>query len=253
MHCRRASWTDAVAASEKLMNLWEFSSKNEYPTPPKVSGFGDLIRSLTALHKFGQHFYNSKTVNIIYTAKDFVISYADHARPNPTMARLLARWINEKFILFRNKVLSDGLREALKILTQFCRSEDVLSALRDSSQSCKPSSASRLRPASAETNVRAHRTTSNTGSRIPPDVYAQMPRGEDGRKLCLRFLSKPGCQFTEFSNALFRPESLVEGVKKLISERWGGLSAQYSDVWHSKTNICSDNSQSGEKEERERY
>ncbi|KAF4138106.1 hypothetical protein GN958_ATG12715 [Phytophthora infestans] len=185
---------------------------------------------LRALHKFGQHFYNSKTVDFISTAKDFVICYADHARPDLTMARLLAYWINEKFSLFRNKVLSDGLREATKVSTQFCRSDDKLGALRDSSQPWKPSSASRPRPANAETNVRTHRTTSNTGSRIPFDVYAQMPLGEDVRKLCLKFLSKPGCQFTKCSNAHFRPESLAEGVKNLISERWGGLSAQYSDL-----------------------
>ncbi|KAG1702278.1 hypothetical protein DVH05_010068 [Phytophthora capsici] len=230
MHCRRASWTDAVAASEKGMNLWDFSSKNGYPTPPKVSGFGDLISSLTALHKFGQHFYNSKTVDFISKAKDFVICYADHARPDPTMARLLAYWINEKFSVFRNKVLSDGLREATKVSTQFCRSDDKLGALRDSSQSWKPASTSRPRPATAETNVRAHRTTSNTGNRIPTGVYAQLPLGEDGRRLCLKFLSKPGCQFTKCSNAHFRPESLAEDVKNLISERWGGLSAQYSDL-----------------------
>ncbi|EEY62899.1 uncharacterized protein PITG_15336 [Phytophthora infestans T30-4] len=187
------------------MNLWDFSSKNGYPTPPKVSGFGALISSLTALHKFGQHFYNSKTVDFISTAKDFVICYADHARPDLTMARLLAYWINEKFSLFRNKVLSDGLREATKVSTQFCRSDDKLGALRDSSQPWKP-------------------------SRIPFDVYAQMPLGEDVRKLCLKFLSKPGCQFTKCSNAHFRPESLAEGVNNLISERWGGLSAQFSDL-----------------------
>ncbi|ETP38279.1 hypothetical protein F442_14066 [Phytophthora nicotianae P10297] len=128
------------------MNLWNFSSKNGYPTPLKVSGFGNLIRSKTALHKFGQHFYNGKTV--------------DHALSDPTMARLLAYWINAKFSLFRNKDLSDGLREATKL-----------------------------------------------------------PLGEDGRKLCLKILSRPGCQFTNCSIAHFRPESLAEGVQNLISER----------------------------------
>ncbi|KAF4145954.1 hypothetical protein GN958_ATG04457 [Phytophthora infestans] len=212
------------------MNLWDFSSKNGYPTPPKVSGFGDLISSLTALHKFGQHFFSSKTVNFISTAKAFVICYADHARPDPTMARLLGYWINEKFSLFRNKFLSGGLMEATKVSTQLCRSDDKLSALRDSSQSWKPSSASRPCPANAETNIQAHRTTSNTGSRIPPDVYAQVPLGEDGRKLRLQILSKPGCQFTKCSNAHFRPESLAGGVKNMISEWWGGLSALYRDL-----------------------
>ncbi|ETP10190.1 hypothetical protein F441_14122, partial [Phytophthora nicotianae CJ01A1] len=118
MHCRQASWMDTVAASEKGMNLWDFSSKNDYPTPLKVSGFGNLIRSKTALHKVGQHFYNGKTV--------------DHALSDPTMARLLAYWINAKFSLFRNKDLSDELREATKVSTQFCRSDDKLGALRDS-------------------------------------------------------------------------------------------------------------------------
>ncbi|KAF4035770.1 hypothetical protein GN244_ATG12261 [Phytophthora infestans] len=196
MHCRRASWTDGVAASGKGMNLWNFLSKNKYPTAPKVFGLGDLISSLTALTS----------------------SFATPTTPGQTQRCLLAYWINKKFSLFRNKVLLDRRKEATKVSTQFCRSDDKLGALRDSSQSWKPSSASRPRPTNAETNS------------DPPDVYAQMPLGEDGRKRCLKFLSKPGCQFTKCSNAHFRPESLAEGVKNLISERWGGLSARYIDL-----------------------
>ncbi|GMF42775.1 unnamed protein product [Phytophthora fragariaefolia] len=89
MHCRRVRWDDEVATSEKGVNLWDFSSKNGFPIPPKASSCADLISALSALHKFGQYFYNSETVNFIGAAKDFIIDYSDHTRPDPTMARRL--------------------------------------------------------------------------------------------------------------------------------------------------------------------
>ncbi|EGZ09234.1 hypothetical protein PHYSODRAFT_525956 [Phytophthora sojae] len=193
--------------SVKGVNLWDFSAKNGLPTPPKASSCADLISALSALYKFGQYFYNSETVNFIGAAKDFIIDYSDHTRPDPTMARLLVFWINSKFSLFRNTILSEGLGAATKISAQFCRSDDKLAALRDSCQTWKPVTA-----------------------RIPADVYSQLPKAEDGRRLCLKYLSQAGCQFSKCSSAHFLPEALPEGARKVILERWGGLGTQFSDL-----------------------
>ncbi|KAF4137117.1 hypothetical protein GN958_ATG13701, partial [Phytophthora infestans] len=198
MHCRRASWTDGVAASGKGMNLWNFLSKNKYPTAPK-------------------HFYNSKTVDFISMAKDFVVCYADHARPDPTMPSGLLdqqkiQLISQQSSLRQAEGGNQGFNSVLP--------NSVLSETQVS------------RGNHRQQVALAQPTQKPTFELIsdPPDVYAQMPLGEDGRKRCLKFLSKPGCQFTKCSNAHFRPESLAEGVKNLISERWGGLSARYIDL-----------------------
>ncbi|EGZ17071.1 hypothetical protein PHYSODRAFT_503176 [Phytophthora sojae] len=201
--------------SEKGVNLWDFSAKNSLPTPPKAFSCADLISALSALYKFGQYFYNSETMNFIGAAKDFIIDYSDHTRPDPSMARLFVFWINSKFSLFRNTILSEGLGAATKISAQFCRSEDKLAALRDSCQTWKP----------------GHRGNRTPGaSRIPADLYSQLPKAEGGRRLCLKYLSQAGCQFSKCSSAHVRPEALPEGARKVILERWGGLGTQLSDL-----------------------
>eukprot|EP00644_Phytophthora_capsici_P008698 jgi/Phyca11/111683/e_gw1.20.537.1 len=103
MHCRRVRWDD----------------ENNLPTPPKANSFGELISALTTLHKFALHFYNSTTSDFISAARDFIIDYADHARTDSTMARLLAHWINGKFSLFRSTLLVEGLASASGIASQF--------------------------------------------------------------------------------------------------------------------------------------
>ncbi|OWY99754.1 hypothetical protein PHMEG_00029192 [Phytophthora megakarya] len=208
MHCRRTYWDDEVLTSEKGANL-----------------------SLSALHKFGQYFYNNETVEFISAAKDFIINYSDHARPDPAMARPLAYWINCKLRLFRSTILADGLSEATKVPAQFCRSDDKLAALRESSQSWKPlSTPVRLRTSDRDKGSRGQRAQMT--SRIPSEVFSQLPKGEDGRRVCLKFLFKSGCQYANYLSSHFRPESLPKGARKIIEERWGGLSAQSTDLRH---------------------
>jgi hypothetical protein len=229
MQSRRVRWDDEVATSEKGVILWDFSSKHAFPAPPEATSCADLISALTALYKFGQYLYNSETANFIGAAKDFIIDYSDHARPDPTMARLLVFWINGKCILFCNIILSEGLRAATKVSAQFCRSDDTLAALRYSSQTWKTAAPSvRSRAIDGDKGSRGHRTPS--ASRIPSDVYSQLPKADDGRRLCLKYLSAAGFQFPKCSSAHFRPEALPDGAKKVIIERWGGLGTQFADL-----------------------
>ncbi|KAJ8523720.1 hypothetical protein ON010_g17398 [Phytophthora cinnamomi] len=110
----------------------------------KTWRYADLISALSAHHKFAKYFYNSKTADFMSTAKDFVIYYSDQARPDPAMARLLTFWINNKFSLFRNTLLSNGLPAALNMSTKFTHRDDNLAALRDSSQQWKQAPSTRF-------------------------------------------------------------------------------------------------------------
>jgi len=58
MHFRRAVIKDKVATTESGVNMWDFSSKNSLPAPPKASTVGDLIGALSSFHKFAKYFYN---------------------------------------------------------------------------------------------------------------------------------------------------------------------------------------------------
>ncbi|OWZ16888.1 hypothetical protein PHMEG_0009258 [Phytophthora megakarya] len=214
---RRAHWNDEVLTSTKIANLWEFSAKNTFATPSKASNFADLICSLSVLHKFGQYFDNNETVEFISAAKDFIVNYSDHARPNPALARLFAYWINCKLSLFRSTILVDRLVKR--------QSDDKLAALRDSSQSWKPlSTPVRLRI--SDSDKCSHGQRAPMTSRIPSEVFSQLPEGEDGRRVCLKFLSKSGCQYANCSSSHFRAEE-VYAHRQLIIGTTTTLTSQF--------------------------
>ncbi|KAI9987212.1 hypothetical protein PInf_023180 [Phytophthora infestans] len=97
MHCRRRLPADYVEASEQGLNIWDFSGKYSLHAAPTPSGYGDL------------------TSGFIASARDFVISYNDHAAPDGHMARLLSYWVNRKLGIFRSRLVSVGIKEALKL------------------------------------------------------------------------------------------------------------------------------------------
>ncbi|KAI9984963.1 hypothetical protein PInf_004266 [Phytophthora infestans] len=123
MHCRRRLFADDVEASEQGLSMWDFSGKHSLHAAPKPSGYGDLVSALSTLHKFAEQFYNKETSAFIASARDFLISYNDHAAPDGNMARLLAYWVNRKLGIFRSRLASAGIKEALK--TQSDKSQSV--------------------------------------------------------------------------------------------------------------------------------
>eukprot|EP00644_Phytophthora_capsici_P011655 jgi/Phyca11/123251/e_gw1.50.117.1 len=178
MHCRRRLPADDVEASEHSLNMWDFSGKHSLHAATKPCGYGDLVSALSTLHKFAEQFYNKETSAFIATARDFVISYNDHAAPDGHMARLLAYWVNHKFGIFRSRLASTGIKEALRVGAEFTRSDDMLSALKDSNavwkrktQSDKSQSVGRTRPSDRD----QHRKPTRTHNPISAEVYEKVP------------------------------------------------------------------------------
>ncbi|KAE8982265.1 hypothetical protein PF011_g21684 [Phytophthora fragariae] len=202
MHFRRASPSDDVMSTEKGVDMWDFSAKNSLQPPPKANTFNDLISALAAFYKFGKNFYNKKTKKFIGAARDFVIAYADHSSHDSGMARLLAHWINTKFGLFRSRLVAKGIRSATRVVKQFSRMDEQLVALKESCPQLSQQAQNSLRHKAAESEgvSRSSRQSSArpaTKPKIPAPVIAALPKGEDGRRQCLRFISKAGCNVTE--------------------------------------------------------
>ncbi|KAF4046764.1 hypothetical protein GN244_ATG00763 [Phytophthora infestans] len=186
--------------------MWDFSGKHSLHAAPKPSGYGDLVSALSTLHKFAEQFYNKETSAFIASARDFLISYNDHAAPDGNMARLLAYWVNRKLGIFRSRLASAGIKEALKVSAEFTRSDDMLSALKDS----------------------------NSLGRKRPSPINPIPQDASGRRLCLRFISRVGCSSTDCSRAHLKPDALHDLIEAAITKRWRGLgntqTAQYQSA-----------------------
>ncbi|KAL3664258.1 hypothetical protein V7S43_010585 [Phytophthora oleae] len=174
MHCKRVLLNDEVAAEERGVNLWDFSAKNSIQPPTETNSFADIISAFATLHKFAQEFYNPVTADFIATARDFMINYNDHAKSDPSMARLLTFWVNGKFILFRSRLATLGL----EVAAQFTRSDDKLAALRDSQHLLASSVSSGKQRQHGQD--RSQRSTKQGSGFIPPTVFNTPPKAEDG-------------------------------------------------------------------------
>ncbi|OWZ14153.1 hypothetical protein PHMEG_00012408 [Phytophthora megakarya] len=58
MHFRRVITTEEFPTTECTVNMWDFSSKNTLPAPPKATGFSDLINALSSFIRFSKYLYN---------------------------------------------------------------------------------------------------------------------------------------------------------------------------------------------------
>ncbi|OWY94253.1 hypothetical protein PHMEG_00036068 [Phytophthora megakarya] len=154
MHCKSALWNDEVAAAEKGTNLWDFSSGNSYSQPARIS--------LDTISTTSRPPTSSRKQKLLSFAIPTTLAQI------PKCRACFAFWINTKFSLFRNTVRSEGLATAVKISTQFQRSDDKLAALRESYDRPKSTPSTRSRP--AEHAKTARRTPGSNC--IPPETYA---------------------------------------------------------------------------------
>ncbi|POM81822.1 Hypothetical protein PHPALM_158 [Phytophthora palmivora] len=101
----------ALSFSQPLLCVEAFTPLNLVPhsSPPKVTSYTDIISALVTLHKLAHEFHNRDTADLIATARDFVVRYNDHARPDPIMGLLLTFWVNGKFSLFHNRLAFIGI------------------------------------------------------------------------------------------------------------------------------------------------
>eukprot|EP00644_Phytophthora_capsici_P013013 jgi/Phyca11/101024/e_gw1.5.1009.1 len=214
MHFSRASPSDEVKSTEQGINMWDFSSRNSLPVPPKATNYSNIVGALSTFYQFSKFFYNKETRRFIAAARDFVISYSNSAPADPAMARLLTHWVNCKFGAFRSRVVSKGIKSALRVRRQFTRNDEQLIALKDSIPAWQKESSSQSR----------------RKTKIPSSVIASLPKGEDGRKLCLRYVSQVGCTSADCARAHFKPDTLTDETKVIITQRWKGLSDDCKDL-----------------------
>ncbi|EGZ19148.1 hypothetical protein PHYSODRAFT_494755 [Phytophthora sojae] len=185
----------------------DFSSKNALPAPPKAAGLGDLVSALSSFYKFAKYFYNKDTKRFIGAARDFIIANADKAPSDAATARLLTHWVNIKFGKFRSRLVSKGLKSALRVRKQFRRNDDQLVALKES-----------------------YPVWTTTKTRIPNNVLTSLPKREDGRRLCLRFVSKAGSNLPDCPRPHFKPQALSDEAKAVVNQRWNGLLTECKDL-----------------------
>ncbi|ETN01984.1 hypothetical protein PPTG_16662 [Phytophthora nicotianae INRA-310] len=230
-----------------MVNMTDFSRKNTLlpvTTEPVYTGLTDILSNLC---QFGRHFYNDETVSVLRAAATFVEDFADGSEPDQDTTIRLMQWIDRKLGKFRGLVVSDGHDAAVHVKREFCIQDSLLSEFLFDLQQAKIAELTaminaRRSPGSQSSSREKHgstgetRQTKNAGG-VPASVQRTLPK-QGSQELCLKFLSKVGCRGKDgpgkcFSKLRvhFRPSSLSQEAKELIVQRWGGLAAEFTDLW----------------------
>uniref|UniRef100_K3WCP1 Uncharacterized protein n=1 Tax=Globisporangium ultimum (strain ATCC 200006 / CBS 805.95 / DAOM BR144) TaxID=431595 RepID=K3WCP1_GLOUD len=176
MHLRRVTTWDLMEATEKGVNMTDYSCKNALRPTPTAAAHVDLIDALQSLQTFGQHMHNDETMELISTALSFVTQYGDLVQPDAVTCRLLVSWVNSKFTKFQSLLISDGLHAAVRVKKEFNRSDDALTALREYRQEHHGS----MNEAKRTPNQDSARRRQTKAPPVPPNVIKALPK--DGAK-----------------------------------------------------------------------
>ncbi|KAJ8558911.1 hypothetical protein ON010_g8539 [Phytophthora cinnamomi] len=136
---------------------------------------------------------------------------------------------------FRNRLVTKSLRSALRVKKQFKRNDEELVALKEALPSWKTAASAAVsqRSSSGETSSRLTKQADHrhsTKSKIPPSVISSLPKSPDGRRLCMRYVSKVGCNNSDCARGHFKPASLTDETKAVTTQRWRGLADEFKDL-----------------------
>lgn len=218
---------------------------------PAAGSIDDIIDALQSLATYASEFFSSVLRDLIDTLVTFAKFRLRQMKWDQADLVLLVYWINSILESFRIELeaeTSDGSRIKLRCSEEDADFRQILIHIQQRQirelqaalstphskrlpSSSKPSST----PQQGDSSQLRVQCVVKSEQSIPADVYALLPV-EDGKRLCLRFLSNAGCRSNNGKSCLsakrahFVPGSLNPLVKDLITERFGGLKPEHASL-----------------------
>ncbi|OWZ13729.1 hypothetical protein PHMEG_00012905 [Phytophthora megakarya] len=235
MHFVSVARIAAMDNDDPGMNMTDFSLK-KLNSPP----YDKLKDALENLRQFDSTFYTEETVAVLRAAQRFIESYGRGCTTDRDTTRRLVFWLNTKLCQFCGVVFAEGLDEAVRIQAEFSHQDALLAELiRDQHEAQIATMKAQLESKSssgnsAHTNGRNVRSAKQSGT--PKSVLSSLPK-QGKLTLCMKYVSKEGCNGGESPNkcfstkrAHFRPKKLAAEVKEHIENRFGGLAHEFADL-----------------------
>lgn len=242
---------NAVWIITSAVNMQNFSAAVPLPAAPPADNIDDILETLQSLATYGSEYYSSVLCELIDTLVNFTKQRLRRLAWEQADLVLVVYWINtilESFRVELERGSSDGSQIKLRCneadadfrqiqihiqQRQIKELQPALSAThpKRSSTPAKPSSNSQHLDSSQR---RVQRVVKSEHS-LPADVYTHLPV-QDGKILCLRFLSNVGCKANNGKSCLsikrshYVPEKLHQVIRDFISERFGGLKLEHASL-----------------------
>ncbi|ETN11665.1 hypothetical protein PPTG_09381 [Phytophthora nicotianae INRA-310] len=261
LHFRRFDLTaQQEQANANHFNARNFSASVELPKLTGEPCLGDLKAALGVLGTYCNEFFDGHTCRLVAEAKEFAEERSDYESWSHAEVSALAFWCSNGLAAYRLACEYDIDHQTsthLRVQERFTLHDRELSGMllqlsRQSwrgpiytAQHAEPQSRAAFGGKPYSQPPTSSSTPTATSKRtVPVEVGLVVPREEDGKQSCLRFISKKGCPSTSSTRcthpflAHFVPKEKIDPViKKHVQDKLGGLR---SDLFHLRSEVRRD-------------
>ncbi|KAE9139427.1 hypothetical protein PF006_g13747 [Phytophthora fragariae] len=241
----------AVCITSGGANMQNFSAAVSVPSAPRAESIDDILEALQALATYGAEYFSVTLCGLVDTLVSFTKQQLRRMTWQKVDLVLVVDWMNSVLESFRMELeqgTNDGSLIKLRCTVddpdfrqilihiqqrQIADLQEALAAAQSKRSPALPKPS--LVTQSHDNGQRRQNRVVKGEHSIPADVYAALPV-EDGKRLCLRFLSTAGCkanngkQCLSFNRAHFVPAQLDPIVREFIGKRFGGLKPEHNSL-----------------------
>ncbi|KAG1692004.1 hypothetical protein DVH05_025982 [Phytophthora capsici] len=216
-----------------------FSSSNGLPRSPPPESVDDILAALDVLALLMEEVYQPYVGQVVTAARKFFLRQKTfRTATDPETLADLVFWIDERFEKVRPFIVMRSTDRCGNIQNEFNVAHESYVQVHNVIRECQLSTLQVQHSGSGAQSFRNSQSggvcTTQGVKRVPDRIRNALP-SENGKKLCMRFLSNQGCRSRGSQCAYsyrgdFRPQHLPGEVKVFISANYGGLKPKFQDL-----------------------
>ncbi|KAG1696551.1 hypothetical protein DVH05_018244 [Phytophthora capsici] len=226
---------------ESFINMSDFSVSAKFSAAPEPSSWEDVLAGANGFQQYCIARCDPVTQHLGTTLYNFVVELKARRLWPQDMLLTLVLWIDAQLERYRSAVVSDidaASSTRLMIPAQFTPNNVELHGLllaeqRNQFDKIRQSSANQAAQSSNSSRYsRSQRNTANNFKKEPSDNHPPLPQ-QDGKEVCLKFISKKGCPSSDqnvcvfASRAHFYPAAISEQLRNYLRRKFGGVHSNY--------------------------
>ncbi|KAE9300347.1 hypothetical protein PR003_g22771 [Phytophthora rubi] len=227
---------------ENFVNMSDFSISAKFLPAADPSSWDDILAGAIGFQQYCAVMCDRVTQQLATTLYNFTGALKSRKLWPQDMLLTLVLWIDSQLEQYRNAVAADGVTgTATRSLISSRFTPDnlelhglLLTAQREKMETMTlPTPCNTTRSDEQPRPPRPQRHGNNKMRKVPEAI--QIPR-QDGKEVCLKFLSKRGCPSSDpnvcdyASRVHFFPAALSEKLKGYIRNRFGGFNSKYTST-----------------------
>ncbi|KAE9300026.1 hypothetical protein PF008_g23105 [Phytophthora fragariae] len=227
---------------ENFVNMSDFSISAKFLPAADPSSWDDILAGAIGFQQYCAVMCDRVTQQLATTLYNFIGALKSRKLWPQDMLLTLVLWIDSQLEQYRNAVAADGVTgTATRSLISSRFTPDnleqhglLLTAQRENMEAMTlPTPCNTTRSDEQPRPPRPQRHGNNKMRKVPEAI--RIPR-QDGKEVCLKFLSKRGCPSSDpnvidyASRVHFFPAALSEKLKGYIRNRFGGINSKYTST-----------------------